>query len=72
MNLGLLQGASKMKLSPPPPRWLMLNKTTTKHRNSTKIVSEYDQEIPQSQTANKHMAPRGRATLQSRDTRKAN
>ena len=26
------------------------------------IVTEYDQEIPQSQTANKSMAPRGRAT----------
>ena len=32
------------------------------------IVSEYDQEIPQSQTADKHMAPRGRATQPSRDT----
>ena len=28
----------------------------------TKIVSEYDQEIPQSQTADKPMAPRGSAT----------
>ena len=35
-----------------------------------KIVSEYDQEIPQSQTADKPMAPRGRATQQSRGTRK--
>ena len=34
--------------------------------------SEYDQEIPQSQTAGKHMAPEGRATQQSRDTRKKN
>ena len=34
--------------------------------------SEYDQEIPQSQTADKTMAPRGRATQQSRDTRKTN
>ena len=32
--------------------------------------SEYDQEISQSQTADKSMAPRGRATQQSRDTRK--
>ena len=32
----------------------------------------YDQEIPQSQTANKTMAPRERATQQSRDTRKTN
>ena len=30
-----------------------------------KIVSEYDQEIPQSQTADKPMSPRGRATQQS-------
>ena len=37
-----------------------------------KIVIEYDQEIPQSQTADKPMAPRGRATQQSRDTRKTN
>ena len=28
----------------------------------TKKVSEYDQETPQSQTADKPMAPRGRAT----------
>ena len=34
-----------------------------------KIVSEYDQEIPQSQTADKPMAPRGIATQPSRDTR---
>ena len=33
-------------------------------------VSEYDQEIPQSQTADKPLAPRGRATQQSRATRK--
>ena len=30
----------------------------------SKIVSEYDQEIAQSQTADKPMAPRGRATQQ--------
>ena len=36
------------------------------------IVSEYDQEIPQSQTADNPMAPRGRATQPSRDTRKTN
>ena len=29
--------------------------------SSTKKVSEYDQEIPQSQTADNPMAPRGRA-----------
>ena len=37
-----------------------------------KIVSEYDQKIPQSQTADNPVAPRGRATQPSRDTRKTN
>ena len=40
-----------------------------------KIISEYDQEIPQSQTADKPdkpMTQRGRATQQSRDNRKTN
>ena len=37
-----------------------------------KIVSEYDQEIPQSQTADNPLAQRGRATQPSRDTRKTN
>ena len=37
-----------------------------------KIVSEYDQEIPQSQTADNPKAPRGRATKPSRDTRETN
>ena len=37
-----------------------------------KIVSEYDQEIPQSQTADNPVAPRVRAAQQSRDTRKTN
>ena len=36
----------------------------------SKIVSKYDQEIPQSQTADNPMAPRGRAAQPSRDTRK--
>ena len=39
---------------------------------TTKIVSEYDEEIAQSQTADKPVASRGRATQQSRDTRKTN
>ena len=34
-----------------------------------KIVSENDREIPQSQTTDNPMAPRGRATQPSRDTR---
>ena len=37
-----------------------------------KTVSEYDQEISQSQTADKPVAPRGRATKQPRYTRKTN
>ena len=37
-----------------------------------KIVSEYDQEIPQSQTADNPMAPRGRMAQPSRDTRTTN
>ena len=45
---------------------------TKKRQNSTKIVSEYDQEIPQSQTADNRVAPRGRAAQPSRDTRKTN
>ena len=38
----------------------------------SKIVSEYDQEIPQSQSAENPVAPRGRAAQPSRDTRKTN
>ena len=38
----------------------------------TKIVNKYDQEIPQSQTADNPMAPRGRDAQPSRDTRKTN
>ena len=34
--------------------------------------SEYDQEIPESQTADKPMTPRGRATQSLLDTRKTN
>ena len=36
------------------------------------VVSEYDQEIPQSQTSDNPMALRGRAAQPSRDTRKTN
>ena len=39
---------------------------------ASEIVSEYDQEIPQSQTADNPVAPRGRAAQPSRDTRKTN
>ena len=34
--------------------------------------SEYDQEIPQSHTADNPVAPRGRAAQPSQDTRKTN
>ena len=37
-----------------------------------KIESEYDQEIPQSQTADNPVATRGRAAQPSQDTRKTN
>ena len=37
-----------------------------------KLVSEYDQEITQSQTVDNPMAPRGRAAKPSQDTRKTN
>ena len=39
---------------------------------SDEIVSEYNQEIPQSQTADNPMAPHGRAAQPSRDTSKTN
>ena len=41
-------------------------------RRLNKKVSEYDQEIPQSQTADNPGARRGRAAQPSRDTRKTN
>ena len=37
-----------------------------------KIVSEFDQEIPKSQTVDKPVAPGGRAAEPSQDTRKTN
>ena len=45
------------------------------HRSTNGTViknSEYDQEIPQSQTADNPVAPRGRAAQPSWDTRKTN
>ena len=39
---------------------------------TTEIVSEYDQEIPQSQATDNPVAPRGRAAQPSLDTRKTN
>ena len=43
-----------------------------KVRKRAKRVSEYDQEIPQSQTADNPVAQRGRAAQPPRDTRKTN
>ena len=40
--------------------------------DGSKLISEYDQEIPQSQNEDKLMAPQGRATQQSPDSRKTN
>ena len=40
--------------------------------HSTGLVSEYDQETPQSQTADNPVAPRGRAAQSSQNTRKTN
>ena len=45
---------------------------SSKRGQYKKIVSEYDQEIPQSQTADNPVAPLGRAAQPSRDTRKTN
>ena len=45
---------------------------TFKNITCLKIVSEYDQEIPQSQTADNPVAPGGRAAQPSRDTKKTN
>ena len=39
---------------------------------TSKIVNEYDQKIPQSQTAENPVAPRGRAAQPPQDTRKTN
>ena len=39
---------------------------------TTNKNSEYDQEIPQSQTADNPVAPRGKAAQPSQDTRKTN
>ena len=51
---------------------LIYNQNLCNKFRSSKIVSKYDQEIPQSQTADNPVAPRGRAAQPSRDTRKTN
>ena len=52
--------------------WKNIYNFTLKQFAYLKIINEYDQEIPQSQTADKAVASWGRATQQSRDTRKTN
>ena len=52
-------------------RWLFCG-TKFMFDLAPKIVSEYDQEVPQSQTADNPVAPRGRSAQPSRDTRKTN
>ena len=52
--------------------WLYWEKEKRNTPTHSKIESEYDQEIPQSQTAANPVAPRGRAAQPSRDTRKTN
>ena len=42
------------------------------HISMVHINSEYDQEIPQSQTADNPVALRGKAAQPSRDTKKTN
>ena len=64
------QGCEKMTLDVFSPDTLSYIQFILKIQ--TKIVSEYDQEIPQSQTAENPKAPRGRATQQSRHNRKTN
>ena len=39
---------------------------------ATKIVSEYDQEMPQTQTADNPVTPRGRATQPGRQIKQSN
>ena len=51
---------------------LRLDRSPNTFSAYVKIVSEYDQEMPQSQTADNPVAPRGRAAQPSRDTRKTN
>ena len=55
-----------------PNMTIAVDRDVKKQTKQTKIVSEYDQEIPQSQTADNPVAPRGRAAQPSRDTRKTN
>ena len=46
--------------------------SVSERKKGCKKVSEYDQEVPLSQTADNPVALRGRAAQPSRDTRKTN
>ena len=48
----------------------MIALKTISGKVTPEIVRVYDQEIPQSQTADNPVAPQGRAAKPSRDTRK--
>ena len=70
-------GGGVLTPCPPPPSGsaqggIVLLPVRVYSQLDPKIVSEYDQEIPQSQTADNPMTPRGRAAQPSRDTRKTN
>ena len=52
--------------------WNGFNNEFREHEMLSKKVSEYDPEIPQSQTADNPVAPLGRAAQPSRDIRKTN
>ena len=68
--------ANKKDAKQPVHYWpvitLWLSWPDTVNVSLLKIVSEYDQEIPQSQTADNPVASRGRVAQPSRDTRKTN
>ena len=64
---------NNMSVNLSPKNCFQLNKFSSMFIGTiAKIVSEYDQEEPQSQTADHPVAPRGRAAQPSRDTRKTN
>ena len=63
---------NNLDLLPPKPKFIFRNGEKGVLQFHRKIVSEYDQEIPQSQTADNPVALRGRAAQPSQDTRKTN
>ena len=76
---GRLLKKTRMRGLPGAGEWVAPGRSTepdalkrNRRLAKAKIVNEYDQEIPQSQTADNPVAPRGRAAQPSRDTRKTN